>query len=259
MNLEIWKHSFTADRVPPWPCPRCHHAALALERRSLFSDLTTGSKRDRRHEDWEPDWEKGRFSAIFRCSRRDCSEVVAVCGLTSVEPEPSSEDGDELLTTVYYPRYFEPTPDMFPIAHECPVEIQIDVRSAFALFWCDPTSCVGRIRSTLESMLNHLKVKRFRKDKKTMERRPLDLHARIEIFAKSRKFAGLRSTLLAVKWLGNAASHATTVDTDVALAALELLEHALNEVFAGHTARREKLEKKILAAKGPPHLARKRN
>lgn len=83
----------------------------------------------------------------------------------------------------------------------------------------------------------------------------MTLHARIEEYRK--KDPGLGDSLLAVKWLGNAGSHATLTRNDV-FDALDMVEHVLDEVFTQRAKTVAKLAKKINKARGPARPGRTR-
>lgn len=142
----------------------------------------------------------------------------------------------------FAPRLVVPMPDMFTIPKRCPDEVRDKLRSAFTVFWIDQAAAATRVRVALERLLNHLGVKRRRKDKsgKLVD---LTLHARIEDFAKRDALIGAQ--LMALKWLGNTGSHEGPVEKDDLLDAFEIMEHCLAELIERRSAKVAELAKKL--------------
>jgi hypothetical protein len=63
----------------------------------------------------------------------------------------------------------------------------------------------------------------------------------------------LKDLVLAIKWLGNAASHdgKSEVTVDDVMDSYELMEHILSEVYAPKLSKLKKLAKKVNRKKGP--------
>ena len=89
--------------------------------------------------------------------------------------------------------------------------------------------------------MNELKVKKTQISKG--ERIKISLHQRI-VFYKN-KNETVANHLLAIKWIGNAASHFSGVTKDEALDAYEILEHSLDLLYNSKDRKIDSLAKKI--------------
>ena len=69
---------------------------------------------------------------------------------------------------------------------------------------------------------------------------------------KRQKYAHLKELLLAIKWLGNAGSHASTpLSLDDVFDAYEILEVVLNDLYENKVEFARKLAKDINKNRGP--------
>lgn len=96
--------------------------------------------------------------------------------------------------------------------------------------------------------MTELGVKRF--VVKNGKRQFLNLHSRIGLLPA--KHSDLRDLLFAIKWLGNAGSHADSVVTlDDVMDAYELVDHVLQELYAQRAKKAKALAKLVNKKKGP--------
>jgi hypothetical protein len=245
MKRALWKQTLTKQYAPAWPCPSCRRGTLKIVPNSLVQKETSGSQRAHGHENWDPDWVEYTFTAWLKCS--GCGEDVVASGVGGIEPGYDQEGmtWDDYFT----PRLLVPTPDVFVIPKKCPDEVCQKLRGAFTVFWVDQAAAATRVRVALEQLLNHLGVKRRRKDQngKLVD---LTLHGRIEEFAK--RDAVIGAQLMALKWLGNTGSHEGRVTKDDLLDAFEIMEHALVELIDRRS------EKVVELAKQLAHRHRKK-
>jgi hypothetical protein len=206
------------------------------------------SSRARDHEAWEPEWIEGRFICMLDCS---CGEHIAVVGRQGVEQGFTGPPDDPEVD--YYefqePLYFEPPLQLIEIHRQVPAHVAENLRQSFRLFWTDADAASNRIRQALEGLLDFYGVKRTVINKKR-KRVELKLHARIEMFGRSGE--PLSDHLMAVKWLGNAGSHPSTVVTrDDIFDAYEIMEFVLREKFDPLRERVGRLTKAINKSKKP--------
>src|SRR5207248_10480829 len=80
-------------------------------------------------------------------------------------------------------------------------------------------AAANHIRSCVEKLLDHLEEPKAR-----------DLHQRIENYKKRDEQRG--TALLAVKWVGNAGSHADDISRDDVYDAFDIIEAVLKDVFS---------------------------
>ena len=148
-------------------------------------------------------------------------------------------DGGYTFEDRFTPRFLSPMPDMIDLPRGCPGPVLAELRLAFKVFWFDASASANHIRSSLERLMDHLRVG------------PGILHARLVEFRKSNSDIG--DQLLAIKWLGNSASHGTQLDRRELLDALEIVEHALVEILTKRSERIRKLAEGITKRhKGKP-------
>lgn len=249
MTRGLWKETLTKLHSPPWPCPSCSRGTLKVVLNSLVDKETSRSQAAHGSQDWDPDSVEYTFTAWLDCNT--CGEDVVVSGVGGVEP---GYDQEGMTWDDYFsPRILVPMPDMFGIPKKCPKEVSQKLRAAFSVFWIDQSAAATRVRVALKRLLDHLGIKRRRKDKggKLVE---LTLHSRIEAFAKRDAIIGAQ--LMALKWLGNTGSHEGTVTKDDLLDAFEIMEHALVEVIDRRSAKVVELAKQLAQRH---HKKRKRN
>jgi hypothetical protein len=261
VDRTLWQRRFDASDPPLWPCPTCSSGSLVIVEGSLHSAETRASLDSRAHEAWDPDWITERFVCLLQCSRKQCADVVAVAGTTEVEefhvPNPTNPyDYIEHGWTVRYrPRYVEPAPALFRVPVGCPDLARDAIISAFRLYWTDPGACANKLRSSLEHLMDHFRIKKWTSDAKTGRRRRLDLHPRIEMLGK--RFPEVADHLLAAKWIGNAGVHAEDLTENDVFDAMDQIEYALDELIARRTAGLKRIAKEIKQRKGPRALRAK--
>ena len=83
----------------------------------------------------------------------------------------------------------------------------------------------------------------------------LKFHDRIDTF--SRKNSGAGDKLMALKWLGNTASHQGDVTRDDILNGFEILEYLLAELFEQRAVRVEELTRQLTKKHAPRRKKRK--
>ena len=237
---------FSAEQTTAlWPCPTCRTGHLFLAMKTVHLQETASSAAWRGHDDWEPEWITERFVAIAVCDT--CGEPVSIAGETEHQPTQYYE---EQYQTIVTPHFVRPAPIIVPRPKGLPDALEKIIAVAEGLFWSNSGASGNAIRSTIEELLTEQGIRRFATNKRH-KRVPVSLHSRIVEFGK-KKEQGLADKMLAVKWIGNAGSHARTSLTAADLFdGFDLLHHVLEEVYAQETKRLVKLAKHITKAKGP--------
>lgn len=200
----------------------------------------------------EPESTLYTFSAWLKCSYGDCGEEVVVVGNGTVNRfERMNEVGEEQeeYRTSFHPLFCWPMPDMFELVKKCPPEVQAELRAGFRLFWSDQAASAGRVRVSLERLMDHCGIpKRHKKDNGKYS--TLRLHDRIKKFSKANPEVGEK--LMALKWLGNTASHQGSVSGDDLLDGFEVLEYSIVELFDQRPARVAELARLLKRKHAPP-------
>lgn len=248
INRTIWTQPFSESHNPAWPCPACDHGTLRLLADSLKFKQSRQSRELQEEEYSEIEWITGRYSCLFQCRMSNCREIVTSAGRFHVT-EFYAPDGTPELVEGFSPEFLAPALPMFRIPDATPDDVREEIQRAFQLFWTDKAASANRIRSALELLLTHKKVKRFKINKRN-KREALSLHARIELFRQQEP--DIADSLLAVKWLGNAGSHGTSaVTADDIFDGLDLLQHAFEELYDNRTRQLSAIRKQINKRKGP--------
>lgn len=232
INRAVWKGSFMIDKAPKWPCPKCETGFLKLDAES-FKVRQQAIPPEFDPEDWDPRMITYTYSGIFICTNESCKEPFASCGQGEVI-EDYYEDGNNYLNSTYEdwftPEYFFPSLAIFPVPRKCPETIAAEIRLSFRLFFCDPAAAANHIRKSIENILTEKGIKRFHGN--NGKRTIISLHQRIKLYEAKDKDVAER--LFAIKWLGNAGSHAGELTKDDVLDAYEILETVLDDLYIGH-------------------------
>ena len=241
---------FTAHAAPRWPCPACQTGRLKLRAGSLQEGETAASRAERRHPAWEPEWIDGRFACFFDCV--ECGNSVAVAGRYRVQDdryhdEHEGEGGD--YVKYHKPTYFSDAPPVITLLSSVPDELAGEVRTSFQHFWGDTMACANRVRSAVEKLLTDQRIPRTTGRVAGKRRKFLTLHERIERFRALHGDSAGR--LMAIKWVGNAGSHADVITTDDLLDGYELLAFVLDELYSGRKRRVDSLASTINRRKAP--------
>lgn len=247
---EQWKIPFGDITSPDWPCPGCGRHTLRVVEDSLSSVETRQSKNGRAHEDWDPSWLEYRWTIHLRCSASQCGEEVVALGTETAELERDFDLNEEIMAPRYHPLYCEPPIHLVELPDDLREDVRTPLIECFRLYWRSPTSAIGRIRVALERYLDSKRIPRKkRRANGRMVRQ--SLHERIRAFGDKKGNEELGKSLLALKWIGNEASHDEGLTHDDVLDALEILEEALHHM-SGRRARVGKLRDKAIKQKGRP-------
>jgi hypothetical protein len=254
IDIEV---TFFAEEIPEWMCPTCNKSLLDLNKQvHHVKQITAIGHEAIEHESFEPDWitERGVFS--LQCQNPRCKEVVSVTALGSVEQHhdprvPYEYQKGPQYGTRFKPTYFDPPLLFFPIMESVPELVRTAILESFALVWSHPDSAGNAIRRSIENLLTHFRVpRRFRSKKNKME--VYSLHARIEKFGAKKKFKECADRLLALKWIGNAGSHAgKSLSKQDVLDGFEILASTLALLFEEGDQGVKKKVRQINKRKGP--------
>lgn len=238
--MEKWlKSYFLKDEVPEWLCPICKKGRLIMVKEDFHFRETQSSLNAHSEDFWDPEMVDYRFHGTLRCDL--CHDFISFLGTGGVQPDYIYYQGQyhKGYSDYFSPTYFLPALDLFPIPQDCPSVVKETLEDSFKLFWNDLPSCANKIRTCLELLMNHQKVKKFL-PRKNGKRKDLSLHERLEIFKDNN--VDVADFLLAIKWIGNAGSHTGKLRKEDVLDAYKLLNRSLQKLFDKED---EKLKKNI--------------
>lgn len=159
-----------------------------------------------------------------QCTNRECQEYTHFVGTYVTEVD------DEEQVPVMGQRYvilcFFPAVPLIRIPAAVPMNICALLKRAFAPAFMDQSAAGNLVRSSIEALLTQLKVARFVTSKG--KRRRLTLHERLLRMPSA--LDEQKAKLLAVKWIGNVASHATLEPWDLRTA-FEIVENVLEDLY----------------------------
>lgn len=243
MDRALWTTPLSLISMPCWPCPICGLGHTKLLSDSLNYDETVLSKNSAGDESWDPGWIDYTFTASAVCSEAKCGQTFAISGNGGVNGYIDYDTGEEEWSAIFLPRHCYPMPNIFTIPKNCPDVIEKQIKSSFSLFFLDRSAAASRLRISLELLMDHAGLPRQGMDK---QQKPYDLtlHRRLQFIEE--KNPKLGAHLMALKWLGNSASHsADTIRLNELLDAYEVFEHALSEIIDKKSERLDKLSKKL--------------
>lgn len=239
-----WPEIVTEQTFPKWECPNCGHT-ISVKENEIVGPETGASLSCRGHEAWDPEWIHGRFVASYECAH--CQDPATMLGSYTLR---EGEGDPRHLEQEYFPLYriqaIEPAPALIRVPDDLPEELTGQLHRAFRLFWVDRAACANAIRGVVEEFLNQMRVRKT--DGSRSQRGRLSLHKRIELY--SDKDEHLSTALMAMKWIGNAGSHASQISRQTLFDGFDLLEHVLEEAFNSPRQRAARLARNINRRRG---------
>jgi hypothetical protein len=241
-----WPEEFATEQFPTFPCPHCGSGRVALVDGSVRVSETGYSVAAHSEDPWEPDWIIERFSAHLKCAEKNCGEYVVALGDTT-HVEDWDEQGPN-WEKFLRPRYFFPAIPIFRIPPSTPDKVSSSIEEAFALFWSDLPSAMGKIRISLENLLDDRRIPVKGKDRKG-KLQIISLHQRIEKYQAKNSHVG--ESLMAIKMVGNLGSHREAeIPRETVFGVFGLLEDALQEVYENRTATLKRTRTALIKSRG---------
>jgi hypothetical protein len=216
---------------------------------TLHKRETAESEESHGHLAWEPHWVEGRFSCLMKGPT--CKNPSAVSGTYSAaEMYADMGEGEPQMVPLitYTPTFFSDAPHVIEAPDAVPANIVEELETSFKLYWVSPEACANSIRSAVELLLTHFRVRRTTRNEKG-KRVFLSLHSRIELFRRVN--SELADALMAVKWIGNAGSHAHPLKREDLLDGYQLMDHVLDELFVQRDKQIARLSREINRRKRP--------
>ncbi|MFM8330802.1 MAG: hypothetical protein ACKN9T_03855 [Candidatus Methylumidiphilus sp.] len=166
MNRKLWTQLIHKRSCPEWLCPVCQ-SRLGIVKNSLVHHETVESKdsRFRLGDEFNYHDISYIFTAWAECKNPNCKQRVAISGNGGVDLE-SNADGEPEYVEYFMPLVCNPMPDIIEFPKSCPKNIKEKLRAAFSIFWVHRDACAGRIRVSLEYLMDHFNIPRQDTNKK---------------------------------------------------------------------------------------------
>ena len=210
------------DELTEIICPFCSSGKLKISSESLQMEYGYYA------EDINAEDLKFVYSALLMCANEKCNRYVSMGGEAFTEQIPSERWNIVETFEYFYPKWFTPSINLFSIPDDCPDEISKNLKQSFASFFNDPVASGMHLRISLERLMDFFNVPtEVESSKGRMVQ--LSLHKRIETYKLDEEQIG--GHLLALKWLGNDASHVGSLERSDILDGYEIFEFVINELF----------------------------
>lgn len=255
IDESFWNEKINQFVVPIFKCPICNMGFVLSEKESSIKKTTRQSEIIFDLTSNERDFH-GHFASISKCNNPDCGEIMTIAGQIGLlyagqTIEDSNENDDYTFQGCkisYTVNYLNPAPNFFVCPINTPNEVIDIIKESFSLFWVDENSCGNKIRTAIEKLLDSEKIQRqvLTKEGKLAD---LTLHWRIERFKD--KNLDVANRLLALKWIGNQASHNEfKLDRNELSDAYRILELCLLDLYDETREEVDRLANEINIKKG---------
>lgn len=232
LDRTLWlENTHSKNEKSRWVCPQCQKGVLSLKDNDVMEIESSYTKKASKHVDFDHDWVRNYYSAVFHCNNEICGEVVVCTGNMTYQTHYDYDTKgihQEWLEVIYEPLFFVPSLKILQIPESVNSDIRGQIEKSFSHYFNDTSAAANSIRTALELIMNDQKVKKTTINAKN-NRVEINLHTRIDIFSK--KNDELKPFLIAAKWIGNAGSHISNITKEDLLDGYELLEHCLDELY----------------------------
>ncbi len=178
-----------------------------------------------------PEADSGTLIGKCQCTNNHCQEHTHFVGPYGTMADDSQEP--PAYNRAFVIKYFFPPVPLLKIPPGTPEKITALLKRSFAPAFMDQAASGHLLRSAVEELLTEHRVPRFITSAKGKRVR-LSLHSRIDRLPQ--RLLLQKDALLAMKWIGNAASHETLAVEDLKLA-YQIVESLLNNLYG--TSHRE--------------------
>ncbi|MEF9963318.1 MAG: DUF4145 domain-containing protein [Comamonas sp.] len=223
MNNKYLTKNFIMGQEPRWHCPSCDIGILKLVNKFLIhSDAAT--QKDSNEEWFEPEYSRYVFTGILGCE--NCSEFVVVTGVGNIEEYYDEEGGG--YDTILTPKFFQPPLKIINpnVSSEVPPDVMMHLEQAFQIFWSDSGSCVNRLRTSIEYLLDGLGVTRINANGGR-----LALAHRINQLSDP-KHLEVKDALNSIRHMGNDGSHGSIdIEREELLQAFSVVNYCMQKLY----------------------------
>lgn len=223
MNPKYLEETFVQNNVPAWACPTCRNGTLELVGDfSMKDDAVTMQSSG---EEWfDPEYSHYVFTGLLRC--KNCHENVVVCGDGGIVADYGFEGVG--YYNVLTPKFFIPSLRIIEpnVSEKVPADAVMFLEKAFQVFWCDADSCVNRLRTVLEYILDDLGVERS-----TANDPRLNLANRINKLTDP-KYYQVKQVMTSIRHMGNDGSHGSIgIERAELISAFAVVKYCLEQLY----------------------------
>jgi len=164
---------------------------------------------------------------FIKCDNEKCNEIYSSCGFSKYINEFESSDGFDVFEETkfyYFPKYIHPTLRLFVIPSTTPKKIVDELYKSFSLFWNDLDATGNSIRKAIERIIQDLIG---------VTAKHQSLHSRINSLPNT--YINVKNKLMALKIIGNEASHNGNLELYDIIFSFEIVEDVLNSLYVGDT------------------------
>jgi len=226
------------------PCPHCGSVST-YDRETSTSRLSQQSQVAIDLAGSGPAGCGGTFFGQCSCTNEACQEYTHFIGTFHIREDEHADTGQYYHEFVI--KYFLPPVPLIRIPEGTPAPVSALLKRSFGPAFMDQAASVHVLRSAIEKLLTALGVPRFGMSKKRKRIR-LNLHTRIERLPMA--FQSYKDELLAIKWIGNAATHEDISVEDLQLL-YEIVERLLERLYGTRDRELSRAIKRINQRKRP--------
>lgn len=241
----------TAQAWPRVPCPECAVGTVGIESVTHFEDAASRETAERMRRDFTgPEEMSGPFMGTLTCDNHHCNGRLVVAGDWAFTWDFDDDAHQPQLADFYRVRFVTPSLHLFEPPFATPQAVTAEIVASGAVLFANPSAAGNRLRRAVEELLDAQRVRKTRTAarKSGSRREPLNLHQRIELFGATRP--DVEKVLLAVKWIGNEATHGQELTVEDVMICAGVLEAALRSLYDRKDAELRTLVARINSRRG---------
>ncbi len=248
IDKAFWKKSFyVPSEFRELRCPYCLKKGFSFDNAEFAKKMDPETK-DRSEQDPSYPEEQENYDVAIVLACNGCFHntfIVGNFGSTPIHSTAGPQRDYEDLNWEAAVKIKAAIPylPIFEIPEGTPDEVQKEIKKAFGHYFYDTGSCGNRIRTSLEALMDKLKVPKYRTGKPRKRSNLLLLGDRIKEFGASPSNSDLAKHIEAIKWIGNAGTHGDELERDDLLDGFELLLHVLDTLYRRPTLLKNLMKK----------------
>lgn len=230
------------------PCPICGDGTVGFDGAKTHLDRESSDLDRLVRQGFEPPGElSGTFTGSLTCDNVPCKSVLAVAGDYVYSYDDVDDFGNVDLVDLYKARFIHPPLLLIASPPKTPPSVTSEIEGASSLLYLNPSAAGSRLRYALEALLDAKKIRKLQVGTGNGRKR-LSLHGRIEAFAQTNR--EIANVILAVKWIGNEATHGPDLTISEVLIAAEALDAALRALYDDSDAKLKAMVARINRNRG---------